>query len=138
VIIENGTVGFSAKMISNELGYSLQVVKRYLRELLTGGHIKQIGSDRHSKIYISSKLKGNIPIVSDYDKIKNYIYYSGMPFTSVKLVYELDLTYKKVLNTLLKLHTEGYIKLIGTDKYSKVYILNRNYGEVAAKKNCKR
>ena len=121
---------FTTKMISGELNISCVVVIEYIRTLREDGYIKQIYVENGCKVYVSNTYQGLIPPSKDtYYKIKSYIYYLGMPFTVKKVISELGIVYDNVKHNISKLIKEGYIKYIGIDKRSKVYILNRLYGK---------
>jgi predicted HTH transcriptional regulator len=125
---------FTTKMIACELDLPYGMVKRYLRILRKENFIKQVYVEDGFKVYISNTYQGTIPPKKNsYSKIKSYISYLNKPFTVKNITCELDIGFDAVRKYLPAMLKEGYIKLIGTDKGSKVYVLNRNYGKRATK-----
>jgi len=108
------------------------MVKRYIRTLRKEGFIKQVYIENGFKVYISKIYEGNIPDKKNgYNKIKNFIYYTDKPFTTKKVICELEIDYESVRKYLPMLVKEGYIKLIGKDKGLNVYIRNKHYKKKA-------
>jgi len=126
---------FTTKIISHELNISYKIVEKNIRVLREDNYIKQIGIENRFKVYISNTYQGFMPVPNDnYNKIKRYIYTLGKPFTIKKVISELGIVYHVVKYNSSKLIKEGYIKFIGRDKMTKVYILNRHYGKESIKK----
>ena len=121
---------FTLGEIAREFDMSPYVVRKHFKQILKEGLAIQIGTAKNPKWYISKKYQGNTEsIVANYNKIKNYIYYLSMPFTAKKISSELGMGYCAVCRYIPDILKEGYIKLIGMDKGTKVYILNRHNGK---------
>jgi predicted HTH transcriptional regulator len=113
----------------DEFGFGINQLRMYFPKLQAEGYIKLADKDKFTYIYVSSKYQGNTPVLmTDYHKIKRFVYYFGKPFTAKLIVNELGIQYHTVLSRLRKMYAEGYIKFLGRDKWAKVYILNKNYG----------
>jgi len=72
--------------------------------------------------------------MSDFQQIKDYIYYATRPFKSDELIKELGINYSTVNKALRKLISEGFIKQIGNDGRQIVYIINKNHYSVGQQK----
>ncbi|MCL2065819.1 MAG: hypothetical protein FWG98_15810, partial [Candidatus Cloacimonetes bacterium] len=130
---------FTTKIISHELNISYKIVEKNIRVLREDNYIKQIGIENRFKVYISNTYQGFMPVPNDnYNKIKRYIYTLGKPVTIKKVISELGIVYHVVKYNISKLIKEGYIKFIGKDKGSKVYIINRHYGKENPSKSTQR
>jgi predicted transcriptional regulator len=57
--------------------------------------------------------------------IKDFIYYSNKPFTSLQIVAEIGICNETVKKYLQKLIKSEYIKQIGKDKGKNVYVFNK-------------
>ena len=64
--------------------------------------------------------------MSEFQQIKDYIYYTTRPFKSDELMRELGINYSAINKALRKLLTEGFIKQIGNQGKQIVYIFNKN------------
>jgi len=64
--------------------------------------------------------------MSEFQQIKDYIYYTTRPFKSNELIKELGINYSTINKALRKLISEGFIKQIGNDGRRIVYIINKN------------
>ena len=64
--------------------------------------------------------------MSEFQQIKDYIYYTTRPFKSNELIKELGINYSTINKALSKLISEGFIKQIGNDGRQIVYIINKN------------
>jgi len=123
---------FTTEKIALEIGLPYGMVKRHIRTLRKEGFIKQVYIENGFKVYISKIYEGNIPDKKNgYNKIKNFIYYTDKPFTTKKVICELEIDYESVRKYLPMLVKEGYIKLIGKDKGLNVYIRNKHYKKKA-------
>ena len=126
---------FTTQQIASELDLPYGMVKRHLCNLRKKRHIKQIYIENGFKVYVSNIFQGNIPAIKNsYNKIKNYIYYLSRPFTVKMVIDELGISHDAVRKYFPEMIKEGYIKFIGRDKMTKVYILNRQYGKESIKK----
>jgi len=119
---------FTTQQIASELDLPYGMVKRYLRNLRKKKHIKQIYIENNFKVYVSNTFQGNIPVKKNsYNKIKNYIYYLSRPFTMKMVIDELGIGHYAVRKYIPVMVKERYIKFIGRDKGTKVFILNKLY-----------
>jgi CTP-dependent riboflavin kinase len=66
--------------------------------------------------------------INGLQKIKEFVYYNQMPFTSRQIVEELGISYKTTNKHIQELVKDSYIKHIGVDKGKNVYIYNKHKG----------
>ena len=127
--IKNLNEPFTAKHIAVELGLGIDAVKTHLSKMLTNGYIKLVRTVIKAHIYVSSDFLGKLPLLNSEDKIKNFIYYSGLPFTMRRVADETGTNYSLVRYYIPRLIKAGYIKMIGKDGCKKVFVFNRYYQE---------
>src|SRR5215469_27205 len=84
-----------------------------------------------------SKIPLNPPLKSGKCRVREYIFYTPRPFTSGQVVAELGICYETVKKYLQELLSEGFVKLIGTDKGRNVYVHDKRKPSTGYKVNQK-
>ena len=127
--INNSYSPFTTDMIKRALGIPYIKLKRYLHILRLEGVFRYVYTEDHKRVYISNSFSGNIPPKRNtHNKLKNYIYNLNKPFTVKKIAYDVGLKYAIVSLYIQLMLKEGYIKQIGIDKNTKVYVINKYKG----------
>ena len=113
-------------IIATELNMHTSSVNKYLRDLRIENFIKLLYIEDGFKVYISKTFQVDIMFHKVcYDRLKSFIYYLNTPFTVKMIVSELEIDVKKVHRYIPMMLKEQYIKVIGRDKGTKIYVINR-------------
>jgi DNA-binding Lrp family transcriptional regulator len=123
--INNSNEPFTALQLAKELHLTYHIIIINIPKMLIKGYIKLIGRVNNKHIYISNRYHGIVPILTSLGKIKNYIHYSNKPFTVKQISNETELPLWRIRYYMKRLLNDGFIKRIGEDYNTIIYIRNK-------------